>query len=74
MRILHLHPSGDTMTRSTFSHIDLQFFSRSAAFTAAFVALLLIAGVSSLSHAQTFNGGLRGAVTDTSGAACAALS
>jgi hypothetical protein len=57
------------MTRSTFSHIVLQFFSRSAAFTAAFVALLLIAGVSSLSHAQTFNGGLRGAVTDTSGAA-----
>ena len=33
------------------------------------VALLLLAGIAPASFAQTFNGGLRGAVTDASGAA-----
>jgi len=43
--------------------------SRSATVTAILATLLFLAGASLSSFAQTFNGGLRGTVTDTSGAA-----
>ncbi len=42
--------------------------SRPSVFTTFLAVALLLASVSSSSHAQTFNGGLRGAVTDSSGA------
>jgi hypothetical protein len=44
-------------------------FSRFAVFTAILATLLFLAGAAPSSRAQTFTGGLRGAVTDASGAA-----
>ena len=57
------------MTRFIFFPIAFRSYSRAGSFAVLAVALLVFLGISRFSLAQTYNGGLRGVITDASGAA-----